>query len=100
MAQAANPREQPGDRGRAVRFLRIENDRRREPGRQGGLERVGQPVLIRVVEGQRPGAPDRRDGGAAWRMVPATNTVDQSEEEQPADDDESQGPGETVDAVV
>ena len=99
VAHAADPREQPTDRGRAVGLLGIENDRRREAGGQGGLQRVGQPVLIRVVEGQRPRAPDRRGGGAARRTVPAADTVHQSEEEEPADDDESQGPGDTVNAV-
>ena len=100
VANATDPGEQPADRGRAVGLLRIENDRRRKAGGQGGLQGVGQPVPILVVEGQRPGAPDRRGGGSPQRTVPTADTVHQGEEEESADHRESQGPGDTVTQMV
>ena len=99
VADAANPREQPTDRRRAVCLLGIEDDGRRKAGGQGGLQRVGKPVLIRVVEGQGPRPSDRRGGGPARGTVPAADAVHQGEEKEPTNDDESQGPGGAVNVV-
>jgi hypothetical protein len=95
VGNAANPGEQPPDRRRPVPLLRIENHGRREAGGQGGFQGVRQPILIRVIDAQRPRAPDRRGRGAAEGVVPPVDTVDQREEEE-GKNDQPHGPGDAV----